>query len=58
MLLLKRLVFLKIVACNMICRNNDKNLSGHCKQTHFNTLIVVLYDSCIPMELGNFNYVM
>ena len=40
----------------MICRNNDKNLSGHCKQTHFNTLIVVLYDSCIPMELDNFNY--
>ena len=34
----KRTVFLKIIACTMICRNNEKISVGHYKQAQFNAL--------------------
>ena len=39
----KRPVFLKIFACCMICRNNDKSPGDHYEKTQFNALIAMLY---------------
>ena len=44
----KRPVFLKIIDCSMICRNNNKNPGGH--------YAVISYALLIPIIFRNDNY--